>query len=128
MHPYSPGQCPTEQGLLRVDVHVETSTRARVAAVGELDGCVTDHFEQVVQGILRERDFRDIEVDLAGVTFIDSAGIRCLLTCREHAYGTGCRLRLSNLTPTVHRVLAITGLLGVFGVPDRLSPPSRSEA
>ncbi|WP_433261670.1 STAS domain-containing protein [Micromonospora vinacea] len=109
-------------------MHVEASTRARITAVGELDGCVTDHLEQVVQGILREQDIRGIDVDLAGVTFIDSAGIRCLLTCRENASESGCQLRLRNLTPTVHRVLAITGLLGVFGVPEHLSPPSRSRA
>ncbi|WP_185755360.1 STAS domain-containing protein [Micromonospora sp. A202] len=106
-------------------MHVEPSTRARITAVGELDGPVTDHFEQVVRAILSEQDIRSIDVHLGGVSFLDSAGIRCLLTCQEHAHEAGRELRLSKVSPIVRRVLAISGLLGILGVPEHLPPPAQ---
>lgn len=55
-------------------------------------------------------------VDLAGLTFIDSSGIGELLKVSEAARCRGQDLRFREPSPTVHRVLEITGLLEHFGL------------
>ena len=47
-------------------------------------------------------------VDLAGVRFLDAAGISALVSGRQ---ATGGRLRIVGATGVVHRVLSVTGLL-----------------
>jgi len=116
--PYSSlEQYASDRAVLRADVHLVAPAQILITATGELDASTSAHLEEVVRGCLRERDARGIEVDLAGVTFLDSAGIQGLLTCRRHAHEAGCRLRLSNPAPLVRRVVEITGLLEIFGLP-----------
>jgi anti-anti-sigma factor len=56
----------------------------------------------------------DLVLDLAEVTFIDSAGMRALLIVRENLATGGRALRLSNVTPEVKRLLDLVGLTGVL--------------
>ena len=56
----------------------------------------------------------DLVLDLAEVTFIDSAGMRALLIVRENLAATGRALRLANVTPEVKRLLDLVGLTGVL--------------
>jgi anti-sigma B factor antagonist len=51
-------------------------------------------------------------VDLAGVTFIDSAGINSLLKSRRLADERERRFRIANATGVVRDVLDLTGVLG----------------
>lgn len=55
-------------------------------------------------------------VDLSGLTFIDSSGISELLRVSETATGRGQRFEVRQPSPTVYRVLEITGLLSHFGL------------
>jgi anti-sigma B factor antagonist len=55
-------------------------------------------------------------VDAGGLSFIDSSAISELLRLREHLGEGGGSLTLSNVQPSVRRVLEITGLLETFGV------------
>ncbi len=56
----------------------------------------------------------DVVLDLAEVTFIDSAGMRALLIARENLTVQGRALRLANVTPEVKRLLDLVGLTGVL--------------
>jgi len=56
----------------------------------------------------------DVVLDLAEVTFIDSAGMRALLIVRENLTVQGRALRLANVTPEVKRLLDLVGLTGVL--------------
>ncbi len=56
----------------------------------------------------------DLVLDLAEVTFIDSAGMRALLIVRENLTAAGRALRLANVTPEVKRLLDLVGLTGVL--------------
>jgi anti-anti-sigma factor len=110
---------------LRVDVRPVGPARTRIIASGELDAAADAQLAPAVRACLHEQEARDIEVDLAGVTFLDSAGIRCLLTCWNQADLAGCRMRLSNPDPMVRRILEITGLLEMFDL-DGDMPPAAS--
>jgi STAS domain-containing protein len=60
-----------------------------------------------------------VELNLADLDFVDSAGIRCLLNCRSAVETAGSRLVLVEPSPQVVRVLDITGLFDVFGLGQR---------
>lgn len=57
-----------------------------------------------------------IEADLSAVTFIDAAGVRALIVCRQLATDAGSRLRLIDPAPPVRTVLGIIGLSEDFGL------------
>jgi anti-anti-sigma factor len=56
----------------------------------------------------------DLVLDLAEVTFIDSAGMRALLIVRENLAAADRALRLTRVTPEVKRLLDLVGLTGVL--------------
>ena len=118
MRPYSSlDQYASDRAVLRADVHIVAPAQARITASGELEASTSAHLENVVRGCLHEQNARAIEVDVAGVTFLDSAGIKGLLACHRRAHEAGCVFRLTNPTPLVRRVVEITGLLEIFGLP-----------
>jgi anti-anti-sigma factor len=55
-----------------------------------------------------------VVVDLTGVTFLDSSGIRALLTVRRIADEHGAALTVTGAHGIVRRVLTLTGLLGLL--------------
>lgn len=80
----------------------------RVAPSGELDVATADALEREL--LLAEKtDAAVIEVDLAGLTFIDSAGVHVLTRAADRV---GSRLRLLPGPPVVQRVFALSGLDG----------------
>lgn len=59
---------------------------------------------------------RHILLDLAGVTFMSSSGLRALLLVRKELLNHGGQLRLCSLQPHVHEVFALTGFTQVFAI------------
>jgi anti-sigma B factor antagonist len=58
-----------------------------------------------------------IEVlDLAGVTFIDSSGLRVLVEVHQQRVAAGSRLQLRSPSAAVQRLLEISGLAGHLDV------------
>ena len=57
-----------------------------------------------------------VVLDLAGVRFIDSTGLRSLLSARSRAEASGHKLRLANLTVDVERVFDVTGVRRMFDI------------
>jgi anti-sigma B factor antagonist len=57
-----------------------------------------------------------IDVDLGGVTFIDSSGLRVLIALNDRVTGEGGRVVVSSPSNSVRRLLEITGLESTFGV------------
>jgi anti-sigma B factor antagonist len=88
----------------------------RLRLTGELNNFTTQLLADGVSGAVRDTPCALIELDIAGVRFIDSAGIRGLLHRRAEAERAGCRLVLVNPTNWVRQVLRVTGLLETFGV------------
>ncbi|BCJ39376.1 hypothetical protein GCM10010168_63760 [Actinoplanes ianthinogenes] len=84
---------------------------------GELDREEADKLLECVTGLVREHPGRAIEVDAGTLLFLDSGGVRALLTCLELAEAAGCRLSIVAAGPVTYQVLRITGLLETFGSP-----------
>ncbi len=94
----------------------------RIIACGEIDMSTSGRLHSGVLEVLRRRRPSHIEVDLAGVTFLDASGIRALLMSQTAAAEAGCRLTLIKPSHMTRRVLEIVGLLETFGLA-ALPPP-----
>ncbi|WP_328475691.1 STAS domain-containing protein [Actinoplanes sp. NBC_00393] len=96
-------------GPTAVDGHAVT-----LYSTGVLDGLNTDQLVAAFRATLDDPAADPIDLDINGLTFLDSGGIRALLRCRTVARAAGRHLRLRDPAPPVRQVLAITGLIGVF--------------
>jgi anti-anti-sigma factor len=85
---------------------------ASLTLTGELDLAHVRRFDALVAAAYVRADH--CRIDLAGVRFIDSSGIRALLRARRRASEGGVTLELANAGPAVGRVLATAGLEHLF--------------
>jgi anti-anti-sigma factor len=109
---------PLPEASLLVDVADSAGTgSSRLAVFGDVDHLNAVRLQQAVSHVLRDEQPRYIDMDIAGVPFLDTGGIRALLVCQADARRVGCRITLVNVQRHVHRVLEIVGLLEDFGVP-----------
>jgi len=76
---------------------------------------------------LPDTDDRPIELDLAGVSFIDSSGLHVLLELAERVTATGGSVVIRNPARAVQRLLAITRLEAMFGLNGTDPPTDRGE-
>jgi anti-anti-sigma factor len=105
---------------LTVDVVAPPGGRhARLRLAGELDGTTDGALTDAVERVLRTAAPEAIQLHAAAVTFVDSVGMRCLLTCRAKAQDSGCRLSVVEPSRQMTRILDITGLPDLFGLPAR---------
>lgn len=81
--------------------------RAIVYVTGEIDMNVAERFGDAVRGAQGEST--DVIVDLSGVSFIDSSGIRVLINARG-ALTDGSRLRVVGPQRIPRRVFEVTGV------------------
>lgn len=80
-----------------------------LALYGELDIACADAVEQEVERV-EESGAAAVVVDLSGLEFMDSMGIRVLLTLHARSQRDGGRLGLLRGQPSVQQVLRITGV------------------
>jgi len=104
------------------------SAAARVVVLvsGEIDALTAPHLEAFVAG----RSLAGctvLELDLAGVTSIASAGLSALLGLRRWCQQRGIDLRLRSAQPSVWRVFELTGLHRVFTEGDRAAEPGPTQ-
>ncbi len=91
---------------------METQDReggVQLALKGELD---LSTIEKVEQELTRAEDdgHRLIVLDLSGLTFLDSTGLRTIVTADQRARRSGRRVVILKGPATVHRVFTITRL------------------
>ena len=105
----------SDEAPLTVDAAVDSGV-ARVTLRGELDldraGALAEELSS-----LAGRGATSVIVDVSGLNFIDSSGLRALLSAREQLDAAGAVLRLTELSPAVDRVLEMTGTRSLL-VPD----------
>lgn len=65
-----------------------------------------------------QRAFVDIELDLAGVGFLSSAGLGALLAAQQHLKGQDCTLTLRGVPEMIRNVFELAGLAEVFEIHD----------
>ena len=86
---------------------------SRCALAGVLDLTTEPRVRRALMQALAQRP-RTLVIDLGDVTFIDSTGLRALLSARNRASTTGTRVVLARVAPAVERTLEIANLVGFF--------------
>ena len=94
--------------ILEVDTE-EREGLVRVSLRGELDLSTVEKVEDELRRI-EERGDKLLVLDLSGLTFLDSTGLRLMVTADQRARKAGRRLALVKGPETVHRVFTITKL------------------
>ena len=85
-------------------------TIARLTLTGELDLAGADEVSDLGLVYLDMADIDEVIVDLAGLTFIDSSGIRALVICKNRSVEVGKALRVIGSHGPVAKVLELCGL------------------
>jgi len=86
-----------------------------IKASGRLDAATVAVFEQTLQQLLDEEQYRLI-VNLNNVNYISSSGLRALITARRRAIGQGGEIFLCCMSPRVRQVFDMIGFSSVFSV------------
>ena len=86
-----------------------------MSLTGELD-YAAEHYIRSQYAPAIEGDTGTVVVGCAAVTFLDSAGIRGLVSARQALPSQGRDLRLENLGRASRRALEICGLLDILNV------------
>ena len=87
------------------------------ALEGEIDMGGADALHRRIVG-LAASPTGDIVLDMAGVSFVDSSGLRSLITARDAVVAAGHGFRLRGASPEVRRLLELVGLLELFEAGD----------
>lgn len=80
-----------------------------VALEGEIDLASVEQIERRIAAAERD-DPKQLVIDLRGVTFMDSSGLRVLMAAYERARESGREFALVRGSETVDRLLRVTGL------------------
>lgn len=88
--------------------------------VGELDLGVASEAAEAMTAALFSPGASVVVIDLHGLRYMDSTGIRCLVEAKAIADTKGTRMAILNGSGPSHRVLTLTGLDHVFEMVDEL--------
>ena len=89
---------------------------ATVSVQGELDAYTAPSLEDHIEHLLGD-GVGQLTLNLSQTGFLDSSGLRALLTVHRKLEGSGGRLELRDASEPVVRLLEITGLREHFGLP-----------
>ena len=85
-----------------------------VTAVGEIDAQTRHELDRALARIT----LGDLDLDMTRVTFLDSSGLRSLISVHLEADSLGHRFRLIGPQRNVVRLMEVSGLAGVFTIVD----------
>jgi anti-sigma B factor antagonist len=95
-----------------LEITADEDGRSTVSVGGELDLATAEQFTSTVRSALAEGAVR---IDLAEVSFMDSAGVRALNTALREAAENGRELLVrERMQPAVVQILDLTGMSGLL--------------
>jgi anti-sigma B factor antagonist len=97
---------------LRVEVS-ESPGCARIVLSGQFDIASADDAGRALQALLH-RGLDRVVIDLSGLDFMDSTGVKFLVEGRETARDLGVELSLVHGGGPVRRVLTVAGVMAFF--------------
>lgn len=97
---------------LAVDVH-HNGTSVTLRLTGEVDAATATRVDEAVDESVLDAA-SELSLDLGGISFLDSSGLRSLLQLREKSNAAGTTVSLAAASPVVVRLLELTGLTDQF--------------
>ena len=84
-----------------------------VVVVGEIDLLSSVRLNRELDGAFHSAP-EWLRIDLLAVGFMDTTGVAVLLKARRRALEAGCRFTVKAASPTIQRLLEITGLTALL--------------
>lgn len=97
---------------VKVEIQVD---RQRLLVTGDVDLSTSTQLREALNRLTQEKTMR-IEVNLAGVAYMDSSGIATLVECLQQTNSYNGKLVLTGMTEAVRSVFELANLLPVFTV------------
>lgn len=91
-----------------LSAHLDRAQR-RITLCGELDAGAAPAVVDAL-AMLPDTGQSDITIDLAGVSFIDAAGVSCLADCAKHRADRGAKVNLVGASARLRRVFDLVQL------------------
>jgi anti-sigma B factor antagonist len=98
---------------LTVTVHRDDRA-AHVVVSGDLSAYTCHQVFEAVASLVHD-GVAAVNLDFAGVEFMDSSGIQCLITAQRTALDAGAVVTVGAMSEKVKRVLDVVGLLESLG-------------
>lgn len=92
----------------------EMAEETVIAISGELDTATSESLRDRLISLIPSGS--TIRLDLSGLTYISSAGLRTLLLVYRHAQSEGSAVRLVGIRDDVRFVMSATGFLALFKI------------
>lgn len=83
---------------------------------GRFDFDVHRAFREAFKTALAANDVREVEIDLSGVTYMDSSALGMLLLSRENASTVGKTVALARPTEAVRKILDVANFQKLFTI------------
>jgi anti-sigma B factor antagonist len=96
------------QEQLHIEVR-EESDRVVIGLAGELDMANAQSLRETVEGE-QLAAAKTVVLDLQQLTFLDSTGLRIILSARELCWRRGQEFAVTQGSPQVQRLLSVTGV------------------
>lgn len=112
--------------MAEFSVHADASAsdhECQLVVAGDVDIDTADQMAQAGLLAIAQHPTRALVVDLREVTFMDSTGLKAMVTLRDGATRAGTHIRLRNVPTQVRKILAITALDGLLA-PDEAATPT----
>jgi anti-sigma B factor antagonist len=100
--------------------HADGPHAWRLTVTGDLDASTTEAFDETMDDVVAGGG-RLVVLDLAGVGFLDSTGLRAIVRASNTLAAKDGRLTVAGLSGAAERVLELTGVL------ERLKGPGTNE-
>jgi anti-anti-sigma factor len=82
---------------------------------GKLDAVSSPPTQERLLGVI-ERGEKKVLLDLAGVDYVNSAGLRVFMIAAKKVKATGGKLAISGMTPNVRELFDIAGFLPLIPI------------
>ena len=94
----------------------KSDSKAELLLDGRLDTATAPSAQEAFLNVANE--YAEVELNLADLAYISSAGLRALLMLQKQVNKTGGSLVITNAKPAVKEVFEITGFAGIMNIVD----------
>ena len=92
---------------LQIRIDPPTSGNQYVALTGRLDTHTSDELDQAMTPLLASADLRSLVLDLAGLDYISSAGLRSIFKARKSLAARNGKVLVMNPRPQIQKVFDV---------------------
>lgn len=83
---------------------------------GKLDSNTAMLLEKEIDNVLVEENFYNLEINMAELTYLSSAGLRVILGAQKKLNSIEAHLTVTNANDNIKSVFEITGFLGIINI------------